>query len=778
MDCNIEINNIEGIDNVLDVEQVVVRGTAENCRRVKVTFTSGDVSFEEDVDVVNGAWLAEIDVENVKCNASYQVIVLCVDGENNCSIPQSGNLRCVDPECPRLDDAEIQISNDCNNDGEREVSLTLLITSPDARQVTVDFGNGIQPLLENLLPGQNQLQWQPPFEIPYVPGNYTILIASLGCPDIEIPLVIVPCGEGNPCPELISFETLIPGECDEDGERLVDVTLNINSPNAQQATIDFGNGIQQQRNLLPGNNILTWINPLAIPYQPGNYVIRIVIADCDDLTVPIEIPECPENQCPIVFGEPSVPIFICNGDSSTVIISLGYDNNSNEAIAAHIDYGNGLNQDVNLLSGDNRSVSLRSEHEPGGPYTITVSTIDSCDDLEISVDEVPVCLECPSFGDVDYSFGDCIGNRRVVIVEFGYDATHNCPILLDFGDDGSFPFVLQRGQNSIFREEIELPTNSELRGQIVVQCEDIDCDPLPLSLKTVPPCDGDGCADYELGNIIPDDDCDNNNREMEVEVTINAPNNVTINIDYGDGNEEEVRVDAGEDELIIRHTYEIGSSPTIVLQQIGLADCDPFIIELGEILACDPPPIIIPDDEERGNGEGAGCMLGRWIMVIGAAIAIISVLLTQCIPAAAAILGWIALGAGIVGAVAGVLWAIFCPKPCGWGLLISWQALLGAGVIAIYFFNCCPQLFVTGIWAITAAIGLAIVWARRCNINRCTILTEISAVLVGAVIPLASNLFNFPVLNNCMNPIIQAIVPAIAAAITLWALACHRNQNP
>jgi hypothetical protein len=182
--------------------------------------------------------------------------------------------------------------------------------------------------------------------------------------------------------------------------------------------------------------------------------------------------------------------------------------------------------------------------------------------------------------------------------------------------------------------------------------------------------------------------------------------------------------------------------------------------------------------DNDGGGEGFGCFGLRVIMTIAAILAIVAIVLAVCIPAAATALGWIALGLGILAAVAAILWGIFCPKPCAWALLLAWQVSIGVGFVLLYFTACCPSFWLIGLGLLVAGVTMMLLWKRRCHKTACGVLTELAIALSSVVLPLLGWLGVIPGLAACINHIVAAALSTLAAIIAAAALHCAQHPPP
>ena len=176
--------------------------------------------------------------------------------------------------------------------------------------------------------------------------------------------------------------------------------------------------------------------------------------------------------------------------------------------------------------------------------------------------------------------------------------------------------------------------------------------------------------------------------------------------------------------------------------------------------------------DDGGGGGGWGCFGLRVIMTIAAILAIVAVSLAACIPAAATALLWLAAALGVVAAIAAFFWAIFCTKPCAWGLLLTWQVALGVGLILLCFTVCCPVFWVIGLLLFAAGVALMFVWKRKCKKSNCAVLKELVIAISGVVLPLLGWLGVIPPLAACINTVVTGILSTLAAAIAIAATNC------
>lgn len=173
-----------------------------------------------------------------------------------------------------------------------------------------------------------------------------------------------------------------------------------------------------------------------------------------------------------------------------------------------------------------------------------------------------------------------------------------------------------------------------------------------------------------------------------------------------------------------------------------------------------------------GNGEGFGCRILRAVLVILAILAAVLAFIFFCVPGAQAWLGFVALAVAAASLLDGVIWAIFCPKPCLWGLLFAWQVALGSGIGALGIAGCCPVMWWVGSSLILAGIAGMLAWASRCHQTRCQVLLELLVVFTGAAIPVFAWVAQIPLLSGCLNSWVATGIATLAALITIGLAGC------
>jgi hypothetical protein len=193
-------------------------------------------------------------------------------------------------------------------------------------------------------------------------------------------------------------------------------------------------------------------------------------------------------------------------------------------------------------------------------------------------------------------------------------------------------------------------------------------------------------------------------------------------------------------------------------------------------------PVSIPaacqDGAEPGNNGGDGgrlCGGLRLIVVVVAILAALASIIGACISGAAATLFIIAVALGIAAGLLGIIWGIFCPKPCGAEMLLAWQFSFGVGFGVLYFILCCPLLWALAVGSVAVDSGLLALWLEKCKKGLCDVVSELLVAISGVSLPLLGWLGLIPALSGCVNPWVSAGLSAFAGLIAIAAAACAAN---
>lgn len=403
----------------------------------------------------------------------------------------------------------------------------------------------------------------------------------------------------------------------------------------------------------------------------------------------------------------------------------------------------------------------------GGSYVVTAECVQSpkCE-KGVAQGEFDCENLCPT-ATVSAEVGECTpdGYRNVA---FNVTLTPGTgqPIitLLDYGDgynDGGHPW--SAGETTYSASHTYVPNQAYTATFTAIYPTGCPV----LATVAVGPLAACPCPDLEL-SVSVSGCADPGTATATFTGTLTSPGaNCMYNWSFGDGNSEVTTTPT------TTHSYGTpGSYPASVAVTCGACEMT------------QGATVVIPQCQGGsggggggGGGEGFGCFAARVIMTIAAILAIVSLSLAACVPQAATVLAGIAAGLGLAAATAGILWGIFCPKPCAWALLLAWQVSVGVGFVLLYFTTCCHQFWFIGLPLIAAGIALMFVWKRHCNMSTCEVLKELSIALSSVILPLLGWLGVIPALAACINHVVAGILSTLAAAVALAALHCASSSQ-
>lgn len=370
--------------------------------------------------------------------------------------------------------------------------------------------------------------------------------------------------------------------------------------------------------------------------------------------------------------------------------------------------------------------------------------------------------ECPQVTGLTASVNGCAGSGNSAAVTFTGTLTPpapNCTFQWNFGD-GTPPVITNTpaATHLYLSPGSYTVTVTAICGTCIRQTSIFITVPVCCPVLTGIAFNVNGCADGKGKSAL-----------VTLAATTNPAGAMGVfTWDFGDGSPAVITPTSS-----VTHSYSNSGSFAVT---VTLTPSDPTCPPTTTSNTVSVPPCN-PDDDDDDDDEGVGCKAIRFIMTIAAILAILSVLVAICVPAAATTLFWIALGLGILAAIAGIFWAIFCPKPCGFALLFSWQVALGVGFAVLYFTQCCPFMWWVGIGLIAAALGLLALWVKECDSTFCEVMVEMSVAIVAVLLPLLGWLGVIPALQPCINQTVAAILSSLAGAIVIAVAACANNNN-
>lgn len=275
--------------------------------------------------------------------------------------------------------------------------------------------------------------------------------------------------------------------------------------------------------------------------------------------------------------------------------------------------------------------------------------------------------------------------------------------------------------------------------------------------------DAKGCPRIEI--TVGEGDCVNGRRPVAVAATINPSPGVPTSASLVH-NGITLASSSGTGPFTLTDTRLYPPGPqTVAVNVTAPVGCKPENSEKNFTVSdCPPPPTPPPT---TADGEGFGCLIGRWVVVLLLGLALFLFLVFVCVPATGTGV-LIAAGAALgLALILLALWLIFCGSQCSF-LTLVWEVMVVTSVVAFYLSGCCP-------WLIWLAIGLAILafllfaaWISACNPAECVVLRELSAAFV---IGAATALDLISPIAPCGLPLVAAINSGIAAILTALTLA-------
>ena len=472
--------------------------------------------------------------------------------------------------------------------------------------------------------------------------------------------------------------------------------------------------------------------------------------------------EC-AGRCPTISTD--VQVGECNPDGSrqvsltaTITPATGGGD-----VVAQWDFGDGSLGAAWSVLEDSGPTSNTDTHpySPPGPYVATVRIVlpEDCPSVTVAIPTLAPCpTHCPEVVDLTPSVSGCAGGGASATVAFSgtlSPPTPGCSFQWDFGDGSPEAVTVTPEATHAYAEP----------GTYAVGVAVVCGDCLSMSTVTVeiPPC----CPVLTDVSAPPPEDCADPVTGRTSTATFTAATDPpgsagTYTWTFDDGSPPQTT-----NVPTIDHTYTTAGDKTVqVTFTPSMPGCEPSGPKTATIHvpSCGQPP----SDE----GEGWGCKGLRWAGVILLILATIALYIGLCIPGAGSEWLWAAVSLAVAGAVLLVLWAFFCPKPCGWALLLAWQVALGAGIGALYFAKCCPWLWAVGGGLIAAGLAGLIAWWIKCHRTLCQVLVELAIVLSVVILPVLGWIASIPFLTPCLTPAVDATVASVTAAVTAGLAAC------
>lgn len=402
--------------------------------------------------------------------------------------------------------------------------------------------------------------------------------------------------------------------------------------------------------------------------------------------------------------------------------------------------------------------TLSHNYTPPGPFTASLIIFDpqGCPITTIII-EIPPC-PCAELSVVEVNSEGCAGagqTAEVTLTAVMTQQAENCNFTWDFGDNTPD----QNSNSPTITHSYSTP--GTFSGAVTAICGScISVEPFTVEVTACCPIieeiihATEGCVDDDhiatvtfIANTNP----------------ANAAGSYAWN--FGDGNTLNTTTPTAT------HPYNTAGSKTVSLVLTPTdTNCNSSTLTTDiEVPSCGDIKVPPPD-------EGGGCKGLRWAIVILSILALISVYIAICVPGAAPAFFYVAAGLAAGAVILGIIWGIFCPKPCNWGLLLSWQVALGAGIGALYFASCCTPLLAIGIGLILAGLATMAIWRSKCKISYCQLIAELAIVLAAAIVPVLGWLDAIPIIQPCLSPVVSAAVGTISAIVVGLLANCVSNK--
>lgn len=471
---------------------------------------------------------------------------------------------------------------------------------------------------------------------------------------------------------------------------------------------------------------------------------------------------CDEGDCPsavLTFAGDDVIFAPCNPDGTrtyTFFVSITPGLNPN--IVSYLDFGDGtFSQPTTSLN-----YPVSHDYSPGPSYVVKLifALPENCPSSELTVGPDDPC-ECPEVSNIQVNVSGCAGaGNSAVVAITGITAanTPGCTFKWDFGDESPEQTTSTPSTTHAYTSP------GTFSGAVVMVCG--DCIGITPFTVEIAPC----CPIVENISSTTSGCADGGGQSASVTFvaqTNPSPAAGTYTWNFGDGTP--LVTTTGP---VVTHAYESSGNVNVTVEFNPDDPACPnsnFNSSLG-IPGCGGGT---PTEDDPGDG-GFSCFGLRIGMVITAILAALALYICICVPGGAPTFCWVAAGFAAALALLGLIWGIFCPKPCKWGLLLAWQLALGTGIAALYIANCCPVLWAIGAGLIASAAIPFELWRRQCDASKCTIYAELAIVMSGVLIPVFGWLAGIPILAACFNPIVTGIVGTIAGLLALALIRCQQ----
>lgn len=479
--CQINLTSIQGQStNGINATTVIITGTADVvCRSVKLEVTACGLTHNATEPVTNGNWQHTFQGDCI-CGGDVKFSAVCCDvngnpipGCNVISFQQVINCPPVDC-CPTVQ--IIPTIEDCNADNERKVSFVVNINvAPNQSSclpyvVQLNFGDGnswpawaITAVGNHSFPATHNYNANVagsyhPFLFYALPGNL-----NTACPLASVKLDLDSCA-ANCCPQITSASVNVGNECNDNCERLVELTVAFAPPAGvcQSAALEWviagqnnfsTNGVAFSTSAASPQTQSFWLSHANSPYIA---TLHVVAPDgCATVTREIIVGECQTPAaCPEItnFGY-SIGKCVAVGDDCCKEVSFTFDINVHLGCGGgpkprvRIIYGDGDADEVQFSAGGPHGVTFTHRYCQAGDYLVRLETLypPGCPD-QMLVASVPKCdpAECKTTDGNGGKFCPCCIGLLILVTSFywlwtmGYYQGNLVIFSINLGPKGGF----------------------------------------------------------------------------------------------------------------------------------------------------------------------------------------------------------------------------------------------------------------------------------------------------------------------------------------------------
>lgn len=789
MACALTISGVEVLASTGGfVTSVRVFGTSIECKVLDVTIKCADKSEKKGgvlVDFSTSPGLWEVILTGggaCRCDDEIYVHAACSD-DSACFSEGWFMLDCGEPTdndpCPTISN-QITFGDCVNGNRQAIISGTAANLGTAAAEFKVEFSPGVFSALIPVPAGSSV-----PYSVTHdYPGGSTQTITFEttqpgACPPTTATFTVPPCGDVEELCPVISA-TYVIGDCTPAGLRPVEITYTVTNNTGGPAFVqlEFAPTIYGAANAVASGTAPSFTETHAYDPAsgPATPVVRVSFpTGCSDFALPaIPLPACPGDGPGETDTCPDIDIDMSLGDCTaaglrTVTFGISVTNNTGSAVVVEGEFEPGVTGSAQVIpDGPTVIFTEQYSYDPaGGLHVFRVNVLQpegcpgasrsfflkpcpaqtDCTEPTINIDEITDCAGAGSSASVTVS-ADMAGQN-----------TTGCSFTWDSGIPGSTDVTTQNPTHTFIYS-----TPGTYAIGVIANCG--ECITQGTITVDVP-----SCCPTEFSSISPNVlGCVDASNSASVTGTVSPDIPGTYSW-FVDG--------------VLKTTGASGTSPAMTVTTSGnhtlAVEFVPDAPNGCDAITTNAPfsvPVCGGSNGGGSEGEGGGCIIGRWLGVIffGAALALAA--LAVCLPVAATALGIAAAAALAVALIIFGLWAWLCDnKPCKWFLLFSWQAMLIAGLILILFMDCCPTGALVGAGMLAAAGALMATWAVQCKIGTCALMAEASVAVATAVIPLMNFVGNIPLLNACINPIAGTIVATLSGLLVAAVAACVASQD-